>query len=298
MGHKYIRTISLVTLLLITGCVSIPADLQLIQTGKEHQRIMIGHSCQAVPDEKAPLLASASLDANNISLLNWNIYKQQRSNWRENLIQLMAAKDIVLLQEAHLDPTFKTLLHQQGFKWSLNNAFYLNSIETGVLNASRIQPASTCGMRMSEPLIRIPKTILVQTFKLNDRDEQLLVANIHGINFTPGSGAYTQQMQSLQAIIEQHQGPVIIAGDFNNWSRKRSRIVQAIMVELNMQSLIYENNSRSTVFGKAVDNIYYRGLEVIAQEVIDTNASDHNPISASFRVTPTLIARQPQSTVL
>lgn len=292
MSHKYIRIISIVALLAMAGCVSIPADLQLIQANKQHQLIMTGNSCQAVPGKKAHVLASASLDANNISLLNWNIYKQQRSNWRENLIQLMVAKDIVLLQEAHLDSAFQTLLRQQGFKWSLNNAFYLNSVETGVLNASRIQPVSTCGMRMSEPLIRIPKTILVQTFNLNDRDEKLLVANIHGINFTPGSGTYTRQMQSLQMIIEQHQGPVIIAGDFNNWSRSRSRIVQDIMAGLNMQSLVYKNNSRSTVFGEAIDNIYYRGLEVIAQEVIDTNASDHNPISASFRVSATLLARQ------
>jgi endonuclease/exonuclease/phosphatase (EEP) superfamily protein YafD len=284
MGYENIRIIIVITLLSMTACASIPTDLQLIQASKENQLLKAGNSCQSVPEKKPHTLALAALDANNISLLNWNIYKQQRSTWRENLVRLMADKDIVLLQEAHLDQAFQTLLQQQGLNWSMNNAFYLNGVETGVLNASRIQPVSTCGMRMPEPLIRVPKTILIQTFKLHGRDEILLVANIHGINFTPGSETYARQMKSLQAIIVQHQGPAIIAGDFNNWNSARSSIVSATMAELNMRSLVYENNIRSTVFGEAIDNIYYRGLDVITHEVIDTNASDHNPITASFRL--------------
>ncbi len=68
--------------------------------------------------------------------------------------------------------------------------------------------------------------------------------------------------------------------------------MQTIMSELEMRSLVYQGHRRSRVFGEAIDNIYYRGLQAIDQEVVETTASDHNPITVSFRISDSVFARR------
>ncbi len=48
--------------------------------------------------------------------------------------------------------------------------------------------------------------------------------------------------------------------------------------------MFYQKDQRIKVFGKPLDHLYYRDLRLVRAEAPKTDASDHNPIIASFRL--------------
>jgi endonuclease/exonuclease/phosphatase (EEP) superfamily protein YafD len=48
-----------------------------------------------------------------------------------------------------------------------------------------------------------------------------MVVNIHAVNFSLGVDVYSKQLLPIGDQIAHHSGPVIMAGDFNAWSRPR-----------------------------------------------------------------------------
>jgi len=216
--------------------------------------------------------------------LNWNIYKGQRREWDADLLKLSQLKDIILLQEAQLNDELQEILQQENLYWNLNSAFMINGMETGVLVASATPPIKSCGLRVSEPIIGVPKTILISSYTITGSKENLLVANIHGINISLGIGAYQEQLDSLQNVLKKHDGPIILAGDFNNWSEERTAIMMSLAESLALQALSFDDDGRTTFFGDPVDQILYRGLEPVTHRVHKVTSSDQNPISVTFRL--------------
>ena len=226
---------------------------------------------------------SSSLDPSNIAVLNWNIYKGRREDWAYDFQRYSRQQDIVMIQEAQLGTALTSLLDQQQY-WTLNAAYKFGGGATGVLTASSVSPAFVCGQRTTEPVIRTPKTSLISYYPLAGVSEYLLVANVHGINFTIGLDAYAAQIEQLYDIIKHHDGPVVLAGDFNTWNDQRLRIVQRMVSRLSLESLDYTNHNRTSVFGNALDHVFYRGLEPIEHDTWQVTSSDHNPTRVSFRL--------------
>ena len=135
----------------------------------------------------------SELDPERISLLNWNIYKGKRDDWATDFERYSRKHDILTIQEAHLDDELEYLLEAEHQNWALNIAFDYQDRATGVMTASAVKPVALCGQRTKEPWIRAPKTSLISYYPLAGVDEDLLVANIHGINFTLGAKAYKRQ---------------------------------------------------------------------------------------------------------
>ncbi len=295
-------------LLLAASCVSIPPYTQIIS---QNDSIIAPEEGDA-PDGTSSLTCSIAkiqksldteaqnaitppkqpLNPQNISLINWNIYKAQGENWAEDFRTLIKGQNLVLIQEAINQPKVTSLLQQQQPWWQLNTAFYYNGHATGVLTASSTPALFSCGLRTTEPLIQTPKTVLINLYPIANSPQVLLVANLHGINFTPGTETYAEQILAMSAIIEQHAGPVIVAGDFNSWSESRNEIVHAMAEKLALKSLTYTSHNRTRVFGHALDHVFYRGLEVISQQTPIVSSSDHNPILAAFRVAETTLVSQ------
>ena len=223
----------------------------------------------------------------SISVLDWNIYKGQRQKWKADFLRLSQEKDLVFLQEAPLNTQLQKLLHGNNLYWNMNSAFKYKGVETGVLVASKVPPLESCGLRSTEPVIGLPKTILISSYVIAGSTEKLLAANIHGINFSLGIGAYQEQLDALRDILLKHDGPIILAGDFNNWSEKRTAIMSGFAESLALQTLVFDNEDRTTFFGDPVDHILYRGLEPVTSAVHLVTSSDHNPISVTFRLTRT-----------
>lgn len=167
----------------------------------------------------------------------------------------------------------------------MNTAFHLRKRASGVMTASSVKALSSSGLHQREPLIRLPKATLINHYPVEHMQEHLLVANIHGINFSLGTMAYRRQLDALYWEIREHRGPVIVAGDFNSWSGARMRIVDELVARLKLGSIEWEGHHHSTrLFGNTIDHVFYRGLEPLAQESWRVSSSDHNPIRVNFRV--------------
>ncbi len=106
--------------------------------------------------------------------------------------------------------------------------------------------------------------------------------NVHAINFSFGVDVYQRQLNSLSTHIIDHKGPVILAGDFNAWSRPRVNVLKRFARRLKLKEVIFEKDLRTRAFGKPLDYIFYRGLSLNKAEILITDASDHNPLVATF----------------
>lgn len=227
---------------------------------------------------------SEGLNPEKISVLNWNVYKGKRENWARDFKRYTSRHDVVTIQEAHLDEKLTTMLDNEHQYWTLNTAFHYRDRATGVMTASRVKPLYSCGQHTAEPLIRVPKTSLISFYPIEGMRESLLVANIHGINFTLGVDVYTSQLEKLYRVMRLHDGPIVLAGDFNTWSDERMRVVEDITDRLQLESLDYTNHNRTSVFGNALDHVFYRGLDPVEHDTWHVTSSDHNPTRVSFRV--------------
>ena len=140
-------------------------------------------------------------------------------------------------------------------------------------------------MYANEPIIQIPKSILVSTYSPAGTNQRLLVANVHGINFSLGLNAYREQFKALDTILREHTGPLILAGDFNTWSDDRQAILDQLSKDLSLQQVGYKSHHRITVFGNPIDHVYYRGLELVQASSPSVSSSDHNPLLVTFKLT-------------
>ena len=274
--------------LVLAGCVSVAAQQQLLdstpvtQAGTDNGSCSVEHIVHNAPHGVGA--GRPGLDPDSISVLNWNIYKGLREDWATDFRRYIHKHDIVTIQEARLGDDLLRMLDREHRYWALNSAFQYRDRGTGVLTAASVRPLYSCGQRTTEPLIQLPKTSLVSVYPIEGLDENLLVANIHGINFTPGVDAYREQIEELYFVMKDHGGPVVLAGDFNTWSEERMQIVDDLARLLALESLDYTNHNRTTLFGRALDHVFYRGLEPVEHATWQVTSSDHNPTRVRFRV--------------
>jgi endonuclease/exonuclease/phosphatase (EEP) superfamily protein YafD len=279
---------SLFLLLILAGCVTATGQQVVLEGAAETQKDEVNNSCDVEKLVQNSLSSddnhATALDPERISVLNWNIYKEQRENWATDFKRYSYKHDVVMIQEAHLGEDLKSVLDKRHQYWTLNTAFHYQDKATGVMTASRVKPVHSCGQSTVEPFIRFPKTSLVSYYPVNGMDENLLVANIHGINFTLGVGVYKEQMEKLYDAMKRHNGPIVLAGDFNTWSDARMQIIDGLARRLSLESLDYTSHNRTLVFGNAIDHVFYRGLEPLEHDTWYVTSSDHNPTRVSFRV--------------
>lgn len=213
----------------------------------------------------------------------WNLYKGQRQEWLAGMDRFAKGQDLVLLQESKTSPELLGWLKDASYEWQQLQAFTQGSSSFGVMTAARTPQAFVCGVRSPEPFIRIPKSGLVSLYPLQDDPDGVLVINLHAVNFELGMAGYREQLNDLTALVHQHQGPVILAGDFNTWSDKRQRWLDTLVGTLNLQEAVPMPDLRRTTFGRPLDHLYYRDLDLVEVTAPQTASSDHNPIVARFR---------------
>ncbi len=274
----------LLVFLTLVACVNVASKNQFISNVSSISHDL--QSCEFAALTNTPEENLQGLNADNIAFLNWNIYKESGDNWQHDLSAFAKNHNVMTLQEAMLSNEMTALLHAHGFDWIMNTAFHLNGEAAGVMNVASTSAIHSCGFKINEPLIRIPKSTLVSYYRLDGTDEQLLVANIHGINFTLGMSSYREQLDRLYDAVKYHEGPMIVAGDFNSWSDSRMAAVNQLVKKLKLSRLEYSVNNKTHIFGNAIDHVFYRQLEPLSHEVLQVSSSDHNPVSVNFRFHP------------
>lgn len=258
---------------LLPGCVSVPEQVQLLHNGRP------GVACAA---EALPPARSAALDGNGFSVTSWNLYKGRLAGWQEDLDALQAQSDVLLLQEAHLIPELVAWLGERELDWTMANAYTLSGDWAGVLTISKVPQVSVCAQRITEPYLRLPKTVLISYLPLRGQPDYLLVVNIHGVNFTLGSGTLARQLRAIEAVIRRHTGPLVLAGDFNTWSDARMAVVRKLAADNGLQPVPLKEPQAAGYFGRQLDHIYFRGLIPRNSRTTRVESSDHFPITVTF----------------
>ena len=224
-------------------------------------------------DDLVPKLA-----ASRFHLITWNVHKGQDTGWQEDLARLSKQADFVLLQEAtqHQNlSTFSTALFVSSFSFK--------DLLSGVKTFTQTQPEWYCGGGVAEPLIQIPKVASVMSFPL-EKDASLLLINVHLINFEWGISAYQAQLEQLFSLIENHQGPIIMAGDFNAWNEERLNLVNNLIKKYRLDSVALSQDERVRFLGYPLDYIFTRGVKVISATSEMVTSSDHNPLLMEFEL--------------
>ena len=230
------------------------------------------------------------LDKNGkIELLVWNMYKGKKDNWEADFKKLSANSQLLLTQEMFMKGKMNKVFGQFGdFEYTTATSFYVKKkYPTGVATIASAPSSSKRYFisRNKEPLIMTPKVTLINTYPLSN-GESLLTINIHAINFVTNR-ILKRQLNDLAFYAKWHQGPVIFAGDFNTWTKKKQRTLRGIMNSLNLTEVKYKASTdhRMRFNGKVLDFIFYRGLELNSASVLGhINGSDHKPLIASFNI--------------
>ncbi|MEH6549676.1 MAG: endonuclease/exonuclease/phosphatase family protein [Pseudomonadales bacterium] len=264
-------------LLLLGGCFSAPPQAQLI--GSSGQAMVATTACSERLFDPA---TDKSLPADGFSLASWNIYKQGMIGWQKDLARLSADADILLLQEAWLQPALRVELKQANLEWEMSPGFQYRGAPAGVIIASKSSSSANCSLVYREPHIYLPKAVLLSYYPIEGRLERLLVVNVHSVNFSVGTKGYAMQLQSAKNIMDSHAGPMVLAGDFNTWSDARMTALNTLSQEMGMEVVYFEGQQPAEHIGRVVDHIYFKGLTAIESKVLTVESSDHYPLEVRF----------------
>ena len=71
------------------------------------------------------------------------------------------------------------------------------------------------------------KSLLLSNY-LFKAGNSLLILNVHAINFRENQ-RYGIELERFLNLLKAHKGPMILAGDFNSWNKKRMDKLQEVV---------------------------------------------------------------------
>lgn len=251
-----------------------PADTRMVATDRELE------SCLTQLGNMDPS-RSGALDSAGISLVNWNIQKGHNPDWIADLATFSDNPHLMVFQEAALDAEAWNTVGNEHYR-SFATGYKTSRSLTGLMTLSTVEPLAQCNLVSVEPWLRSPKATLVTEYALTDTDKTLLVVNIHAINFTFGTRRFKEQINIALAVVDDHDGPVLMSGDFNTWHWRQSAVLQEMTEERGFEVLSFDNDHRTRAFGQVLDYIFVRDLQVLDSSTADYSSSDHNPMYVRF----------------
>tara|TARA_Y100000768_G_scaffold388003_1_gene381426 strand:+ start:13686 stop:14414 length:729 start_codon:yes stop_codon:yes gene_type:complete len=226
---------------------------------------------------------SHKLNPHSIEVLVWNIYKTDKSDFYSEWERFATGKDLVLIQEAWESSHFLDSLSDIGTSEAIMARSWIDgkreNTATGVMTLSRTHSANARWVRSPgrEPFVKTPKMTLISFYNLEGLDEQLMVLNLHALNFTSLS-SFKKTLNQLKARIKNHPGPVLFGGDFNTHLNSRFSFMQSYFKELNFKQVRFTPDNRYRILGRYLDFTFVRGLKVLTAQAVKTTGSDHHPM--------------------
>lgn len=232
----------------------------------------------------APLnwIAGGELD-HEVEVLSWNIQKASNPGWADDLADFADGVHLAFIQEASLQAGIADALPGSLYP-AFAQGYTTPQQSTGVMTLSASAPGDHCRMTSIEPWLGTPKATSVTEYALRDDRGTLLAINLHAVNFEFGLATFDAQFQALRTVLDDHEGPVILAGDLNTWNDGRQALVDGLMREYGLDPVTFEPDLRTRAFGRALDHIYVRGLRAEQARVIPVSTSDHNPLRVRLAV--------------
>ncbi len=256
-------------------------------------------SCRVVEVEELP--GPPTTDAaltNPLTVVVWNTHKIAGPELRGEIESFVRERraDLILLQEynedlSDLDVVGGYFANSWHYPW-------IGGTTIGVTTLSPVKPSAVTSLqtRHREFVVTAPKTSIVTRYPLSD-GTSLLVANVHLLTFERiGTSNFQAQLDDLESAIDDHDGPMIVAGDFNTWSPERLALVEATMRRLELEEVKgFAPGRRTGDMGSSflnwlagvtnhipLDRVFYRGLVVGSVAVLPGDISDHKALQVDF----------------
>mgnify|MGYP001947713037 FL=1 len=179
-----------------------------------------------------------------IRLLNWNVQKISNSGWQQDLVAYAQGSNMVLLQEATEHIAIEQQLSHLNFH-SLAPGYHDGAQQTGVYTAAQVSPLSSCYQQHHEPWLRTPKAMQLSWYPIQGSQATLLVVNVHSVNFALGLKDYRRQLMAIVDMLEVHEGPVILSGDFNTWNPRRLALLNRHATEHGLSAIDFVDDKRT-----------------------------------------------------
>lgn len=243
-----------------------------------------------IPDESSTLMVfgesrSERLDGGAFRVLVWNVWKGKTGpRWRRDFHDLAADRDLILLQEAVTDREMSKIFRADDgrHEWHMACSFeWRFAHRTGVITGALARPVVKSFIRGSERELFLwtPKVTLSTQYDIGG-ERPLMVINTHVVNFTT-TKSYVLFVRELVGLIEHHQGPVLLAGDFNTWSGRRWTSLFHILESMGLEHVNFGVDPRYL----KLDHVFVRGLRTRSALIRhDIRSSDHFPLLAEFEV--------------
>lgn len=222
-----------------------------------------------------------------IRLSVWNLCKGVGGIlFEHDYRSLCHRSDLILTQEALMSQRGMRTFCERGFQ-TIHAASYKrrDGLRDGVMTVSRVPAlADHCSRvicKYPEPFLKTPKVALIKRYPLKGTTKTLLVINIHAtlVRFI---SAAVEEMEHLIAHLPEHDGPIVLAGDFNTFTPGYLRAVSAVLAKLGLEYVPIPEDPRPRT--QALDQVFCRGLEVTNARIDTTiRNSDHFPIMLDLR---------------
>jgi endonuclease/exonuclease/phosphatase (EEP) superfamily protein YafD len=227
--------------------------------------------------------ASAASYGSTLKLVSWNMFKARRRGCLPDLTTLASGAELVLLQEAVLHGGLANPFHlTTGLEWIMaENLGTSQSVTTGPKTGSRVAAVTSQAVRSldREPFIGTPKTFLLTTYPFGNG--VLLVINVHAVNLV-STAKFARQVEQMVAPVAAHDGPCIVAGDFNTWNEARWHLLLKAMADVGLHR-VPAAAPQWRHFNQVLDHVFYRGMKLLsARPLMHVKSSDHVPLWAEF----------------
>ncbi|RMF21172.1 MAG: endonuclease/exonuclease/phosphatase family protein [Cyanobacteria bacterium J083] len=232
-----------------------------------------------------------NLERSSIKILSWNIAKNnQNARWKADFLAILQQHqpDKIFLQEVRLCAIAQQIpeLASMGWSFAPNLIDNWDNTYSGVLIATKSDRLNSQAKitQHQEPITKTPKVSLFVEYSWGNKQDTLLAVNTHLINFVETT-KFQAQLQEIEAVISQHRGAVILAGDFNTWNLSRWLLLLNMARRLNLTPvsfpLMEAIKIKRFLLSPPLDYIFYRGLKqksANAQVLSQIKSSDHNPL--------------------
>jgi endonuclease/exonuclease/phosphatase (EEP) superfamily protein YafD len=248
----------------------------------------------------SPFDEDDSVMPETITFVNWNAQKGTHTHFRQDLESMIERHKphLIFLQEARAD-----LIEPQtmgGYFASCWSYPWPEGKAIGVMTLSKAAPLKTQPLptKWREFFVTAPKISFVTEYRLPN-GEIMLAVNAHLLNFERwGTMKVRDQLDELKTVISQHEGPILLAGDFNTWNERRLGLVRELAKETGLVEITGFPPGRTTASKDSeildwflgidsklpLDRVYYRGFREQGAEVLEYSSSDHNAILVRLRL--------------
>lgn len=253
------------------------------------KRILFASQFSLIPLQQAHqtlgVAGGGELDPQSMKVLVWNIKKGQERGLEIDLPRLAGDRDLVLISEGYLKPELISLFESfEGFGWDMGISFLYkkdHNYATGTMIGAKVNPSDVIITHTvdMEPIIDTPKAHTMAKYPIQGHDKELLVISVHGINMA-SHAAFVRHMDQAFYEIDQHDGPVLFAGDFNTRTKKRIQHLFQESLKRGFQSVDFINGHKRSkgLGGNFLDWSFVRGVKVKNPYVHSVKSSDHQPM--------------------